>query len=104
MQESPVKAEITFDLIMTEDMPFVEGCYRLDGDEWQIFMFRHSRQGIEPVGIKRHLIWDSGVTGLNVILPDHSKINKSIVLDEMSRMLGVAEWIEVRGPDSMKLR
>jgi hypothetical protein len=104
MQESPVKAEITFDLVMTEDMPFVEGCYRLDGGEWQVFMFRHSRRGMEPVGVKRDLSWGSGVTGLNAILPDDSKINKPIVLKIMSDALGVTEWIEVRGPDSIKLR
>jgi hypothetical protein len=98
-----VKAEITFDLVMTEDMPFVEGCYRLDDGEWQVFMFRHSG-GFEPVGVKRDLDWASGVTGLNVILPDGSKINKPVVLNLMSDILGVTEWIEVRGPDSMNLR
>ncbi len=46
----PVKAEITFDFVMTEDMPFVEGCYRMDDGDWQVFMFRHSRRGAEPVG------------------------------------------------------
>jgi hypothetical protein len=99
-----VKAEITFDLVMTEDMPFVEGCYRLDEGDWQVFMFRHSGRGAEPAGVKRDLVWDSGVTGLNVILPDDSKINKSLVLIVMSEILGVTEWIEVRGPDSIKLR
>jgi hypothetical protein len=98
-----VKAEITFDLVMDEDMSFVEGCYRLDGGEWQVFIFRHAR-GREPVGGKRGLTWKSGVTGLNAFLPEDSKINKSVVLNVLSHTLGVTEWIEVRGPDSIKLR
>jgi hypothetical protein len=88
---------------MTEDMSFVEGCYRLDDGEWQVFIFGHSR-GFQPVGVKRDLVWDSGVRGLNVILPDDTKINKPFVLNLMSDILGVTEWIEVRGPDSIKLR
>jgi hypothetical protein len=97
-----MKAEITFDLVMTEDMPFVEGCYRLDGGEWQVFTFTHSTG--ERVKVKTKVVWRSGVTGLNAFLPEDSKINKSVVLDVLSETLGVTEWIEVRGPDSIKLR
>ena len=78
-----MKAEITFDLVMTEDMPFVEGCYRLAGGVWQVFMFRRSN-GIEAVGIKQNLTWRSGVTGLNAIMPNDTKIDKSVVLTVLS--------------------
>jgi hypothetical protein len=40
-----MKAEITFDLVMDEDMGFVEGCYRLDGGEWKVFIIAHTRNG-----------------------------------------------------------
>lgn len=45
-----------------------------------------------------------GVTGLNAILPDSAKLNKSVVLQVLSDTLNVTEWLEVRGPDSMRLR
>ena len=98
-----MKAEISFDLVMTEDMPFVEGCYRLSDGVWRIFIFRRSN-GIEEVGIKQNLTWKSGVTGLNAILPSDAKIDKSVVLTVLSDALGVTELFEVRGPDSMQLR
>jgi hypothetical protein len=98
-----MKAEITFDLVMNENMPFVEGCYRLDNDIWHVFMFRKSR-GMELVGVRRNLVWDSGVTGINVIVPDDTTLNKLTVIQTLSDALGVTEWLEVRGPDSMQLR
>lgn len=98
-----MKAEITFDLVMTEDMAFVKGCYRLAGGAWQVFMFRRYN-GIEAVGVKQSLTWRSGVTGLNAILPSDAKTDKSVVLTVLSDTLGVTEWSEVRGPDSMQLR
>ncbi|MCS3452018.1 MULTISPECIES: hypothetical protein [Bradyrhizobium] len=101
--ESEQKGEISFDLVMEEDMPFVEGCYRLSDGNWHVFMVRHSRGGTEQVGIYRDLAWKSGVTGVNVIVRDE-KINKSTVLRLLSDALEVTEWLEVQGPDSMQLR
>jgi hypothetical protein len=54
-----MKAEISFDLVMENDMSFVEGSYRLENHIWQVFMFRKSR-GIEQVGVKKNLVWESG--------------------------------------------
>lgn len=88
---------------MTEDMAFVESCYRLAGGVWQVFMFRRYN-GTEAVGVKQNLTWRSGVTGLNAILPSDAKIDKSVVLTVLSDTLGVTEWSEVLGPDSMQLR
>jgi hypothetical protein len=102
--ESLQKGEISFDLVMEEDMPFVEGCYRLCDGKWHVFMVRHSRGGTERVGIYRDLAWKSGVTGLNVIVRDEEKINKGTVLRLLSDASGATEWLEVQGPDSMQLR
>jgi hypothetical protein len=99
-----VVGEITFDLVMEDDMSFVEGCYQLSDGVWHVFMFRKTRRGAEDVGVKKDLVWASGVTGLNVILADDENLNKPKVLETMSQILDVAEWTEVRGPDSMQLR
>ena len=98
-----MEGEITFDLVMEENMSFVEGCYRLEDELWHVFMFRKSR-GIEEVGIKRDLVWQSGVTGINIIIPDDTTLDKLLVLEALSDALGVTEWSEIHGPDSMELR
>jgi len=95
-------AEISFDLIMEDDMSFVEGTYRLPGRDWQVVIFS-SDQIPEPV-IKMHAQWKSGVTGIHVRFPRGKKLNKTVVLRIMSDCLGVTEWVETRGPDSMQLR
>ena len=101
---APVKGEVTFDLVMEDEMSFVEGCCRLEDDIWCVFMFRKSRNGIEEVGVRKNLVWDSGVTGLNIIVSDDTTLNKSTVLRALAGALDVTEWAEVRGPDSMNLR
>jgi len=98
-----MKAEISFDLIMDEDMPFVEGAYRLDGSVWQVFIFMRAR-GTRRVGVTKDLVWKSGVTGINVVVADDENLNKTTVLRALSDALGVSQWTEVRGPDSMVLR
>src|SRR5262249_35314102 len=57
----PVKAEISYDLVMEDEMSFVEGTYRLPGGEWQVFIFI-PWQGSNAVVWTRSE-WDSGVTG-----------------------------------------
>ncbi|WP_143279044.1 hypothetical protein [Bradyrhizobium sp. C9] len=99
-----MKAEITFDLIMTEDMSFVEGCYRLAGGAWEVFVFTHLRCGPYGVGVWKDLTWSSGVKGLNAVMPAEIKLNKATVSNVLSQALGVTEWFEVRGPDSIMLR
>jgi hypothetical protein len=96
-------AEITWDLVMSEDMAFAEGCYRLDGRDWQVIT-AFKAKGTYPVGIRNGVRWDSGVTGMNIVLPDDAKINATVLLEMMSNILGVSEWHEVRGPDSIMLR
>jgi adenosylcobinamide amidohydrolase len=98
-----VKAEISFDFVMDEDMYFVEGTYRMDGGVWQVFIFAHA--GVtKDIGVRTNLVWESGVTGLNVIVANDAKLNKQVVLQTLSDVLGVTQWTEVRGPDSIMLR
>ena len=84
-------------------MPFVEGTYLLDGGVWQVFIFGRAR-GTRDVGVRKNIVWKSGVTGVNVIVADDAKLNKQVVLQALSDALGITQWTEVRGPDSMVLR
>lgn len=98
-----MKAEITYDLVMDDNMSFVEGCYRLHGGEWQVFIFIRSR-GLRSIEVKKGLAWKSGATGINIIVPDNTVLSKSSVVQALSEALGVTEWVEVRGPDSIQMR
>ena len=97
-----MKAEISFDLIMDDDMDFVEGTYRLPGQDWEVFIF--SRYAITKPEVKVGCRWASGVTGVSVRFPQSGKLSKTVVLHTLADALGVTEWNEVHGPDSMRLR
>ena len=99
-----MQGEVTFDLVMEEDMDFVEGCYRLCNGPWQVFIFGQNHAEAEKPKIKTDVVWKSGVRGTVVNLPPGTLVNKSVVLQILSDALGVTAWSEVRGPDSMQLR
>jgi hypothetical protein len=96
-----MNAEISFDLCMEDDMSFAEGAYRLPGGSWHVFIF--SRKDVDSVRIL-DTDWESGAEGFVVHFPRSQRLNKSAVERVLSERLGVTEWIEVRGPDSMHLR
>lgn len=88
---------------MSNDMPFIEGCYRLKGEPWQVVTaFKCER--VLQVEVRDGLTWKSGVTGMNVIFPEAAVMNSSVLLELMSSYLGIDNWLEVTGPDSMALR
>ncbi len=91
--------EISYDLVMDDDMPFVEGTYRLPDSEWKVVIV--SRRDVsEPEVVPQ--VWDSGVIGVFVRFPQSQRLNKIAVQHVLSEALGVTEWIEVRGPDSIE--
>ncbi len=88
---------------MSDDMGWIEGCYRLEGGPWQV-VIAVKKEEVSAVEIRNGLTWASGVTGMNVFLPETTRLNATILLDLMSDVLGVQKWVEVRGPDSIVLR
>ena len=97
-----MRAEISFDLVMEDAMAFVEGTYRLPGQDWQVFIFGPDSSVQSPKATRGH--WESGVTGIFVAWPESMPLNRVSVLKTLSEELGVTEWTEVQGPDSMALR
>jgi len=98
---SEMQAQISYDLVMEEEMSFVEGTYRLPGHDWQVFIF--SRKPIVTPEIQP-TTWDSGVTGVFVGFPEGNRLNRSVVEQLLSEQFDVDEWIEVSGPDSIQIR
>ncbi len=98
-----MRGEISYDLVMEDDMEFVEGTYRLPGGAWQVVIFSAFERDVpEPEAVPQ--VWNSGATGLFVRFPRHEQINKEAVERVLSAALGVSEWVRVRGPDSMQIR
>ena len=95
-------AEISYDLVMEDDMHFVEGTYRLAGeDHWRVFVTLR-RDGSEfnvlPV------TWDSLVSGVNIIVPQTTVLSAVLIQEILGQYYNVDQWIVVQGPDSMALR
>lgn len=95
------RAEISYDLVMDDDMPFIEGTYRLAGEDWRVVIV--SRHDVsEPEVIAQ--VWKSGVAGLFVRFPRDGLLNRISIERVLSAALGITEWVPIRGPDSMLLR
>lgn len=96
-----MRAEISYDLVMADDMEFVEGTFRLPGGDWQVVIV--SRYDVpEPAAVAQ--VWDSGVRGIFVRFPRGWSLNAAAVEQVLSASLGVREWAVVCGPDSIQLR
>jgi hypothetical protein len=98
-----MRAEISYDLVMDDDMVFVEGTYRLPGGDWQVVIVSAFDRNVPEPQVDRQQ-WESGVSGVFVRLPRAERINAATVERVLSAALGVSEWVRVRGPDSMQLR
>ena len=96
-----MRCEISYDLRMNDNMAFVEGVFRVAGGEWQVFIF--SRYPLDHA-IIIPTNWESGASGIVVRFPESQTLSKTAVDQVMSEAIGVSEWVEVRGPDSMQLR
>jgi hypothetical protein len=96
-----MQAEISYDLVMDDEMPFVEGTYRLPGYEWQVVIFSRRPVAIPEI---ESTTWASGVSGIFVRFPEDAPLNRSVVEQLLGDRFGVEEWIEVHGPDSIQIR
>jgi hypothetical protein len=95
-ENETITGEISYDLVMKDEMSFVEGTYRVDGGDWQVVIASRSRVSGASVRESR---WASGVAGVVIKLPRTERLNRDVVERLLSEFLGVTSWREVRGPD-----
>src|SRR5437762_2065773 len=93
--------EISYDLVMDDNMPFVEGTFRLQDGIWQVIIV--SKGDVLTPQIK-FTEWDSGVTGIFIRFPQHKPLNAIQTEALLSSIFDVKSWIKVQGPNSMVLR
>ena len=96
-----MRGEISFDLVMENEMEFVEGTFRLPGEPWRVFVV--SRGDVTGPEV-RPQVWNSGANGFFIRFPQSETLNRSTVESILSGATGVTEWEVVSGPDSMNLR
>jgi hypothetical protein len=95
------KLLISFDLVMEEDMQFVEGCFRFDGEEWMVFVASKYEEVAVTV---EQSTWQSGARGLVIRTPRSFPLSRESVAQILCSELCATCWDETKGPDSMKLR
>lgn len=93
-------AEISYDLMMHDDMSFVEGCYRLPNQDWQVVIV--SKWNARTIGYQ---LTDFGnVSGIVIKIPKYLRLDAERTEKMLSKILKVEVWQQVRGPDSIVLR
>lgn len=95
------RAEISFDVVMKDDMPFVQGTFRRPGSFLQVAIF--AKNDVPSLRYRPYQ-WESGITGVVFRVPRTLKLNREYAGWAMSRAFGYREWVEVAGPDSIVLR
>jgi hypothetical protein len=93
--------EITYDLVMEDDMDFVEGCYRILPDDWRVIIV--SKCAINSIQ-RQECTWGSGVKGFFILVPKSTVLNRDTTERLLTEATGVATWRRVPGPDSMQVR
>ena len=96
-----MSGEISYDLVMEEDMSFVEGTFRVGPSPWSVFIV--SKRAVELPVWEAHT-WESGVTGLVFHVPLATSLDTASVEALLSRAIGCDQWQRANGPDSMVLR
>jgi len=103
-----VLGEITFDIVVPEEgVRNVEGCYRMNGGNWQVYYLTSWDNGAPLAGapaIRSNAIFQSGISGVSGVVPGGWILNKKTIKKLLAEAVGVVGWIEVSGPDSLMLK
>lgn len=86
-----------------EDISTQEGCYRIPGQFWQVFIFE---KGDVSEACHHFGVWESGITGIEFDVPEAVILYRDYMIRAMSEVFGAkpGSWIEVRGLDSLVLK
>jgi hypothetical protein len=96
-----VRGQISSDLVMDDDMAFVEGTFRLGSGAWQVFIVS---KGAVPEPEWRASTWQSGVTGLVFRVSRTLTLGVGGVEALLPQARGVEKWERVKGPRSWHRR
>jgi hypothetical protein len=103
-EQSEGVGEISYDLIMNDDMSFIEGCYRLPGGVWEVIIISKWSKWDVTAPTHKLTSWESGVTGVYIQVPHAMRLNAQVTESLLTSIFNVQHWVTVRGPDSIVLR
>ncbi len=94
--------EISYDVVNPTCVAAMEGCFRLPGRPWEVFVTLEDR--IDALEWKR-ATWPNGVTGIKVRVPESANMDTAAFERALAEALGVPGWKKLEfGPDSLCLR
>lgn len=103
-----MNGQISFDTVLPESgQDHLEGCYKLDGDNWKVFYLTHRKNGAWWTGtpiVVPDAVWKSSVKGIDAVYPMEVILNKSTAMELLSGILGGVQWTEIKGPDSLQMK
>ena len=85
----------------------MEGCYRIDGEDWRVYYLTNWHNGSLWAGaplIRSTVVFQSRIFGVCGVVPDGTVLNKKTVMRILALAVGIDEWCEVSGPNSLNLK
>lgn len=103
------RPEVSVDLLLDQEIEFMEGCYRLPGLFWQVVVFL--QDGVPEIQYQTQT-WEKpthfelATTGVAIRIPQRERLHLDVMLRALRLVFGWREdeWTIVQGPDSMVLR
>ena len=103
-----MEGQVTFDTVVPEEgTSHIEGCYRIGDGDWKVFYFTTSQSMLSStrhIGVRRDVTFQSGISGMDGILPAGTVLNKKECIRIISDGTGVDRWSEIAGPNSLILK
>lgn len=101
------RPEISFDTLLEEDNGWAEGTYRLPGELWKVVIFQKDDVPdlrCESSNWPSPTRWEREGTGVVIRFPRTARMGRAELLQSLSLAVGLGDWVQVHGPDSMMLR
>jgi hypothetical protein len=95
------RPEFSFDIIMEDDMVWVEGTYRLPGIFWEAMVF--GKIDVPELRFKRGKTYGD-VPGIWFDVPRDAQLNRQYIVQALATAFQIGGWVEVAGPDSTVFR
>ena len=93
--------EVSFDTASQDDSRIEEGCYRLPGRFWEVFVFIKA----DVAELRHHPVtWPSGISGVQFDVPDSAVLNHAYIIRAMTEAFAAGSCTVARGPDSLLLK
>ncbi len=93
--------EVSFDTVLDDKSSIAEGCYRLPGRFWEVFVFVKA----DTTDLRHASVtWPSGINGVQFDVPSCAALDRDYVIRAMSNVFSARSCTVVCGPDSLLMK